>query len=155
METLAMPHIDITEFDSPNCSKRNAIITHVVLHHTDGSLQGSIAWHCNPVSQVSAHLMIGRDGKVACVVNLSDKAWHAGNGRINGCSIGIEIVASNSLRGMTVGQEEVLIKWLKWIQARYKVPTKNIIPHRWIVATDCPGLVFPTDEEFEAWRSKL
>lgn len=155
METLGMPHIDITEFDSPNCSARNATISHCIVHNTDGSFDSSVSWLCNPRSQVSAHIVIGRDGKVACLVDMGRKAWHAGNSRINACSIGIEIVATNNQRGMTGAQEEVLKKWIKWIQARYKVPTKNIMPHRWVSSTSCPGLIWSTDEEFEAWRSKL
>lgn len=52
---------------------------------------------CDPVAEVSAHYLIGRDGTVAQLVAEDQRAWHAGAGSwrgqedINSRSIGIEL----------------------------------------------------------------
>lgn len=70
----------------------------LVMHFTaGGSAEGSIAWLTDPKSEVSAHLVIGRDGSVTQLVPLNRKANHAGKsvwkGRqwCNGFSVGIEL----------------------------------------------------------------
>jgi N-acetylmuramoyl-L-alanine amidase len=71
----------------------------IVIHYTgDNSLQGALSWLCAPSAQVSAHLVVGKDGKVYQLVPFNVAAWHAGvssyNGQpgVNGFSIGIENV---------------------------------------------------------------
>lgn len=155
METLGMPHIDDKQFDSPNFSERYATITHVVLHNTAAPYDESIEWLCDKRSQVSTHLVIGRDGRVACLVDLNRKAWHAGNGRINSCSIGIEIEVDDDQRGMTPEQDAVVKVWLKWIMKKYGVKKENIGIHRWYRNTSCPGLIWKTDKEFTDWRAMV
>lgn len=152
---MTMPHIDDKQYDSPNYSERYAQITHVVLHNTASSYKSAVSWLCDPRARASAHLVIGRDGRVACLVDLNKKAWHAGNGRINACSIGIEIEATNSQRGMTPQQEAVLKVWLKWIMQKYGVKRENIGAHRWFSSTDCPGLIWETDKQFTEWRATV
>ena len=155
METMAMPHIDDTQFDSPNCSDRYAAISHCILHNTSSSYRSAVNWLCDKRAQASAHLVIARDGRVASLVPLSKKAWHAGNSRINACSIGIEIEATNNQRGMTPEQEAVLKVWLKWIMQKYGVKKENIGAHRWYSNTSCPGLIWETDKEFTDWRATV
>jgi N-acetyl-anhydromuramyl-L-alanine amidase AmpD len=73
---------------------------YIVLHDTGSGLNdsGSIAWLTDRASKVSAHVVIGRDGRITQLVPFGVKAWHAGQsvwrGRplLNGFSIGIEII---------------------------------------------------------------
>jgi N-acetylmuramoyl-L-alanine amidase len=73
---------------------------YIVLHDTASGLNdsGSVSWLANPASKVSAHVVVGRDGKITQLVPFNVKAWHAGQsvwrGRslLNGFSVGIEIV---------------------------------------------------------------
>lgn len=73
---------------------------YIVLHDTASGLNdsGSISWLTDKKSKVSAHIVIGRDGRITQLVPFNVKAWHAGQsvwrGRqlLNGFSIGIEIV---------------------------------------------------------------
>ncbi len=73
---------------------------YIVLHDTASGLNdsGSIAWLTDRASKVSAHVVIGRDGRITQLVPFNVKAWHAGQsvwrGRplLNGFSIGIEII---------------------------------------------------------------
>jgi N-acetyl-anhydromuramyl-L-alanine amidase AmpD len=83
----------------------------IVLHDTASGLNdgGPISWLTNPASKVSAHVVIGRDGKITQLVPFDVKAWHAGqsvwNGRplLNGFSIGIEIVNPGKLQKVADG----------------------------------------------------
>jgi N-acetyl-anhydromuramyl-L-alanine amidase AmpD len=148
-----MPKIDITEHDSPNQSERTQPISKLLIHNTDGpTLDGAVSWLCNTESQASAHLIIGRDGKVACIVDFDKAAWHAGNRYVNHASIGIECVADKNNLGLTPVQERVLVEWVKWFQWKYGIKTEDIITHRTIVATSCPVHIWSTEAKFLAWR---
>ena len=62
------------------------------IHCTEGgNPAGTIAWFSNPASQVSAHLLIARDGTPYQFVPFDRMAYHAGNYLWNLNSIGIEI----------------------------------------------------------------
>ena len=65
---------------SPNFSSRGGQdILGTVLHYTgDATTAGTIRWFQNPESGVSAHYIIGRDGRTVQMVKDTDKAWHAG-----------------------------------------------------------------------------
>jgi hypothetical protein len=41
----------------------------VVLHHSDGSYRGGVAWISNPASKVSYHVLIARDGRRTVFAN--------------------------------------------------------------------------------------
>jgi len=47
----------------------------IVCHITEGSYDGSISWLCNPASKASAHFVVGRDGRITQLVELTDTAW--------------------------------------------------------------------------------
>ncbi len=57
----------------------------------------AIRWLTNPVSEVSAHYVVGEDGGITQLVPESRRAWHAGRSSwageedVNSASIGIEI----------------------------------------------------------------
>jgi N-acetyl-anhydromuramyl-L-alanine amidase AmpD len=147
-----MPPIEISEFDSPNQSVRNATISAIILHNTSGSFDGAVSWLCNPDAQASAHLVIGRQGQTACIVDFPAKAWHAGNAEWNACSIGIEIEAYEGAEGMTIAQEGKVIAWVKWMMQKYGIKADRIKIHRQVCSTDCPGFIWKTDAEFLTWR---
>lgn len=154
---VELPYIDVKNTNSPNFSDRKGVaITHIVLHNTDGKFDPSVSWLCNPEAQASAHLVIGRDGRVASLVPFAKKAWHAGSSKWNSCSIGIELEASKSAQGLTPAQEVILLEWLKGLLKVYSIPKENIILHRNVCETDCPGWVWKTDADFKKWlESKL
>ncbi len=71
---------------------------YLIVHYTGGSsAAGTINWFRDPVSKVSAHLVIARDGAVTQLVPFDREAWHAGASRwgslsgLNRHSIGIEL----------------------------------------------------------------
>ena len=62
----------------------------VVLHVTESSYDGAVSWFRNGRAHVSAHYVVGRDGRIAHMVPDRLEAWHAGNAWVNAHSIGIE-----------------------------------------------------------------
>lgn len=95
---------------SPNVGGK-LVPEYIVLHDTASGLNDSspISWLTDPISKVSAHVVIGRDGKITQLVPFNVKAWHAGQsiwaGRplLNGFSIGIEIVNPGKLQVASPG----------------------------------------------------
>jgi N-acetylmuramoyl-L-alanine amidase len=89
----------VTWTPSPNHSRRTATeITAIIYHYTAGDSQAStVKYFQDRASKVSAHYVLGRDGKVVQMVALDQAAWHAGKSKIgsadsvNAYSIGIEI----------------------------------------------------------------
>lgn len=50
----------------------------LVAHTMEGSLAGCVSWFQNPVSRVSTHYAVGKDGRIVQFVREADAAW--GNG---------------------------------------------------------------------------
>ncbi|MCP9762415.1 N-acetylmuramoyl-L-alanine amidase [Lacihabitans soyangensis] len=97
----------------------------IIIHFTAGrGAESSVAWFKDPMAKASAHLVIGRDGKIYQLVDFNLKAWHAGVSRwtdtsgLNGNSIGIEL--DNPGRLTKVGD-----KYLSWFKKEY--PKENVI----------------------------
>jgi N-acetylmuramoyl-L-alanine amidase len=90
---------------SPNYDERPAgtFVDTVVLHATVLNTLDDVAAHFgNPDTRVSAHYTIDRDGTVVSHVPEENRAWHAGQSRmqdgrtsVNDFSIGIELVNLN------------------------------------------------------------
>src|SRR5260221_290122 len=59
-----------------------------IVHVMQGTLAGTDAWFHDPISTVSAHFGVGRNGTVIQWVNTEDIAWHAV--AANSRSIGVE-----------------------------------------------------------------
>lgn len=147
-------NIGVKRVPSPNCAVGvGRTVDTIVLHNTAGSLSGSLARFQDPKAQVSAHYVVDRNGDVYQVVDEKNVAWHAGNRDVNLRSIGIEIVAYNGALGMTNEQETAVVALVKGLVKKYGVRRDNIIPHRKVRATACPSLVWPKDEDFEAWKA--
>jgi N-acetylmuramoyl-L-alanine amidase len=86
----------------------------IVMHFTaNGSARSAIDWLGSARAKASAHLVIGPDGAVTQMVNLQEKAWHAGRSSwkglsgLNSHSVGIEMVNWGGLQGAPGG-------WRSW-----------------------------------------
>jgi N-acetylmuramoyl-L-alanine amidase len=125
---------------SPNFNERGGKdIDTIVLHHTaSNNGQADLAHLRNPKSEVSAHYMLDRDGKIYQLVGDSKRAWHAGKGElhgvptdVNGRSIGIEIVNDGSGKtAFTEAQYKSLTQLVGYLKQEYKVPMNNIVGHK-------------------------
>ncbi|MFP2910041.1 N-acetylmuramoyl-L-alanine amidase [Pyxidicoccus sp. 3LFB2] len=133
------PKPPVISAPSPNYNERGGKdIDTIVMHHTaSNNGAGDLAWMRNPKSDVSAHYMIDRDGKIYQLVGDEKRAWHAGKGELHGVpsdinsrSIGIELVNDGS--GKTAfpdAQYKALIQLTGHLKQKYNVPMKNIVGH--------------------------
>ena len=126
---------------SPNESSREgADIDTVVLHHTaSNNTAADLATLRSRSAEVSAHYLIGRDGKIYQLVKDGRKAWHAGvsalrgdtSPSVNARSIGIEITnAGDGRTPFTEKQYQALEKLVPWLMKTYKVPMQNLVGHK-------------------------
>lgn len=129
---------------SPNRSRRSKPISAIVIHYTGSlSIDGTVNWFLKPESRVSAHYVVGRDGRVIQMVPDEDVAWHAGrsamrpnlpNGdplqepNVNSFSIGIELVGTAD-SGFTDRQLASLYALIETLVARYKIPPERVVGH--------------------------
>lgn len=118
---------------SPNFGERRP--GYVVLHHTtnDTAVQ-AVATLTSRYAQVSAHYLIGRDGRIIYLVDELKRAWHAGdsywggNRDLNSSSIGIEL-DNNGNEPFADAQISALIELLRDLAARWNIPPANVIGH--------------------------
>ena len=118
---------------SPNFDDRRPQF--VVIHHTSNdTVAQALAVLRDPAREVSAHYLVGRDGRVYQLVDESKRAWHAGVSRwggdadVNSSSIGIEL-DNDGMEPFPEAQITALLALLADIQARYKIPRANFLAH--------------------------
>jgi N-acetylmuramoyl-L-alanine amidase len=107
----------------------------VVLHHTtNDNAARAIATLTNPALAVSAHYLVGRDGRIHQLVDERMRAWHAGASNwggvsdMNSASIGIEL-DNTGAEAFAEPQMTTLIALLTDLRERYKIPAANVIGH--------------------------
>jgi N-acetylmuramoyl-L-alanine amidase len=101
----------------------------LIMHYTAGaSVESSVRWMQRPDAQASAHVVIGRDGRIVQMVPFNRVAWHAGrsswaglNG-LNQYSLGIEMDNWGPLKERAPGQ------WFSWMGS--PVPADQVIVAR-------------------------
>lgn len=138
---------------SPNFSDLEIPVRFVVLHYTAASLERTLEIFTTQATEVSAHIVIDRDGTVYelvdCLAGVCKRAWHAGKSKLelplpggstvvegfNDCSIGIELVNLNgNIFQYTEAQYASLFGLLELLRGMYpalKAP-ESIIGHEQI-----------------------
>jgi N-acetylmuramoyl-L-alanine amidase len=118
---------------SPNFEPRRA--HYVILHHTSNDdLEHALDVLTHPMSGVSSHYLIGRDGRILQLVDEGQRAWHAGASwwhgltDMNSASIGIEL-DNNGNEPFTAVQIDALLTLLPDIQTRHAIPRANFLAH--------------------------
>lgn len=148
---------------SPNYDTRDPVI--IVLHATE---QGSVAESLdtlrtgNSGGPVSAHYLIGDDGRTYQLVTDEHRAWHAGGGRwgtitdLNSASIGIEL-DNDGVEPFAPAQIASLLRLLEDLCERHGIPRTQVIAHADMAPTRKrdPGAHFPwtqlADAGFGRW----
>ena len=99
-------------------------VSYLVLHRTEGSRDGAIAYAQDPAAYASAHYLVGRDGSVTQLVPTKDIAWHAGNRTLNAHSIGIEQEGFALRTGSwyTESEYQSSAALIRYLAARFGVP---------------------------------
>ena len=92
----------------------------------------------NSKSQVSAHYLINREGKIIRIVDEKNTAWHAGKSKwknfinLNDRSIGVELVNKGHQFGyenFSKKQISKLILLCKFLIKKYKIKNSDILGH--------------------------
>lgn len=135
----------------------------IIIHHTaQDSIQQTIKTFTLVKPQVSAHYVIGDDGRVVQMLNDYLRAWHGGNATwgkntdINSASIGIEL-DNNGTEPFSQLQINSLLSLLTKLKKDYNITAQNIIGHSDIAPTrkKDPSALFPwqvlADKEFGIW----
>ena len=125
--------LPVTVRPSPNFDERRA--NYVVLHYTSSDDAGkALRTLTDPVSKVSAHYLIARDGTIYALVDERARAWHAGvsswggDRDVNSASIGIEL-DNNGSEPFAAPLMESLYALLADLKLRYAIPTPNFLGH--------------------------
>jgi N-acetylmuramoyl-L-alanine amidase len=127
----------------------------VVIHTNVGSFESTVHWFADPASGVSAHYLVGLDGRVAQFVDEADTAQHAGRvrnpttelvaaGDPNLYTVGIEFEDGGDPHGVARGEAQYRIggELLRQIAARWSIPLDraHVVGHREIYdRKSCPG----------------
>ncbi len=124
---------------------------YVIIHHTaQDSVKQTLKTFTLVRTQVSAHYVIAKDGKIFHMLNDYLRAYHAGLAKwgnqtdINSSSIGIEL-DNNGRDEFTKEQINHLIILLDYLKKKYAIPTANFIGHGDIAPTrkQDPSIYFP------------
>ncbi|MBL4767054.1 MAG: N-acetylmuramoyl-L-alanine amidase [Rhodobacteraceae bacterium] len=122
---------------SPNFGPRRdgLIPTLIVLHFTAmTNAKAALDRLCDPLTEVSAHYLIGGDGTVWQMVQEQDRAWHAGAGEwagvddINSRSIGIEL-DNRGDHPFSALQMAALEQLMPQIMKRWAIRSTGVIAH--------------------------
>jgi N-acetylmuramoyl-L-alanine amidase len=107
----------------------------VIIHHTaQTSLDQTIKTFTLARTEVSAHYVISRDGRVVHMVNDYLRSNHAGAGKwgndtdLNSSSLGIEL-DNNGDEPYSDAQIKSLLSLLGTLKRKYNIPTANFIGH--------------------------
>lgn len=136
---------------SPNHDTRRAQM--IVLHQTemDSAAAALLTLQTrNLHGRVSAHYLVGSDGRVYQLVDESSRAWHAGAGRwaglddLNSSSIGIEL-DNDGASAFSDVQITALLRLLEDVTTRLRIPRQAIVAHGDIAPARRrdPGVRFP------------
>jgi N-acetylmuramoyl-L-alanine amidase len=118
---------------SPNTSGRFSgnNLQYLVMHYTAGtSSTSAVKTLTNPNVKASAHIVVGRDGKITQMVPFNTVAWHAGTSTwrglsgLNKYSIGIEITNAGLLEKSADG------KYYAWYGEEIPASQVTEAPHK-------------------------
>jgi N-acetyl-anhydromuramyl-L-alanine amidase AmpD len=128
------PHVSWLQ-PAPNFSaalRKPQQIRFIVVHVTEGSFWGSVAWLRNPSSHGSANFVVSRGGHIVELVPPHDIAWHAGNWVVNTESVGIEHAGmTDSPSGFTMPEYRASARLVAYLARLFLIPIdrRHIIGH--------------------------
>jgi N-acetylmuramoyl-L-alanine amidase len=159
--TTSLTSLSPTWVGSPNFAKgRKRAISAVVIHITEGSEASVDSWFRSTKSEVSAHYMVTRDGRLKQYVREEDTAWHAGrvfrptwlglipDANPNSYTIGVEHEAAGASSEWPDAMYERSSILLAEIHVRWGVELDrlHVVGHREIRADkSCPGATVDMD----------
>ncbi len=106
-------------------------INYVIIHTVEGTHKGCVSWFKTEKSKVSAHYVVGFDGKITQMVKDKDRAWHAGVKLYNEEAIGIEHEGFAAKNDWTEKQVKASANLVRWLCHEYGIPIdrKHLLGH--------------------------
>lgn len=128
--------MDIIKRHSPNYAELpSRDITIIVIHDTGGrTAESALSWMESPLSNVSSHYLVDKDGTIYQLVEDEDVAWHVGasvlwhESDLNRIALGIELV-DDSLDKYPDEQMTALIDLTAGLCDKYQIPLNRIVGH--------------------------
>lgn len=168
-----MPQIDTTSYPKSltyptghGFQLRGRLPISLVIHSTSNpnqknTLFANEARFLYESSKVSAHFLIGKDGRIVQFLNpRTYQAWHAGEALVdfqNARSIGIELHHSVGDPPYPVQQEDALTWLVRFLMQQHGIPPSLIDTHR-AIALPAGRKSDPSDwsdRDFYVWRAGL
>ena len=143
---------------APNNNRNiNSVIVHSTFNNSGGEKYNiDLVIKQFSTYGVSAHYVIGRDGKIYQLVDEKDNSYHAGKSslpdgttNVNSCSIGIELMTSYT-ESPTLEQNKALLKLINDIKKRYSI--KYVLRHSDIAPVRKTD---PWNFDWEAFKKQL
>ncbi|MBS91554.1 MAG: N-acetylmuramoyl-L-alanine amidase [Rickettsiales bacterium] len=142
------------KYKSSNFDSRKKKINYIVIHYTETkTLKKALDLLTDKIRRVSCHYIIDTNGKTFNLVNLSDRAWHAGDSKwkkssdINSRSIGIELVNAGEEKIERFKNKQInsLIRLIIFLKKKFKICNSKILGHSDIAPLRKidPGIHFP------------
>ncbi len=147
MRTGINKNADWTEAIHYDVRKPNFVIIHHTAQH---SMNQTIRTFQLEHTKVSAHYVVGKDGRIVQMLNDYLRSWHAGKSKwgnitdMNSISLGIEL-DNNGREPFPESQIQSLMSLLDTLKTKYQIPFTNFIGHADIAPTrkDDPSMFFP------------
>ena len=121
---------------SPNISGKKITPKGIILHHTAGSYNGSVAWCLNPQSKVSYHCIVDVNGDRTVLAKDNQRAWHAGVSKFKGQSncndfmLGVAVSGDTNKRELTNHEIDSVAYWCVEKMNEYGFGIDDITTHR-------------------------
>lgn len=148
----------ILDQSSPNFGPRRGGVRPdmVIVHHTAmASAEVALARLCDPAAEVSAHYLVGEDGRIWRLVAEEARAWHAGTAAwggvrdVNSHSVGIELAntAGPASPPYPEPQMAALEALLDAVSGRWGIAPERVLAHSDVA----PGRKSDPGSKFD-WR---
>ena len=115
--------------------KKNFFSNHSL--HRNKTLEQAILLLTDPKRKVSCHYLVDLNGKIFNLVDLKNRAWHAGESKwknftdLNSHSIGIEVVYPGEKSNSEFKQKQIkeLINLIIFLKKKFKINNDRILGH--------------------------
>mgnify|MGYP001166355049 FL=1 len=131
----------IEKYKSPSFDtrKKDSSLNYIIIHYSAiKSYKEALSHLSERKNKVSSHFFINKSGEIFYLVDLINRAWHAGRSYwkgiidINSESIGIEMDNSGhhyDFENYTPKQINSLIQLLKYISIKFNINKQNVLGH--------------------------
>ena len=131
----------IEKYKSPSFDirKKDSSLNYIIIHYSAiKSYKEALSHLSERKNKVSSHFFINKSGEIFYLVDVINRAWHAGRSYwkgiidINSESIGIEMDNSGhhyDFENYTTKQINSLIQLLKYISIKFNINKQNILGH--------------------------